>query len=111
MTSLTLNWRGAISGRLPESSTMFGMGFEKAQRWARCAFIPCKKPVDLMQWCIGRAGAVNSIIDPFTGSGTTLIAAKNLGIPAVGIEIEESYCEIAANRLRQEVFDFSEVQP
>lgn len=70
---------------------------------------PTQKPLALMKWCIGRMGAVCSLIDPFMGSGTTLVAAKDLGIIASGIELEERYCEIAANRLRQSVFNFESV--
>ncbi len=67
---------------------------------------PTQKPVALMYWILER-WASGLVIDPYLGSGPTLEAAKRLGLPAVGIEIEEKYCEIAAKRLSQEVFDFN----
>lgn len=64
---------------------------------------PTQKPVELMRWCIEYAGDIQTIFDPFMGSGTTLRAAKDLGRKAIGIEIEEKYCEIAAKRMSQTV--------
>jgi DNA modification methylase len=57
---------------------------------------PCQKPTQLISDIIQIAGGCYLILDPFMGSGTTLRAAKDLGRKAIGIEIEEKYCEIAA---------------
>jgi site-specific DNA-methyltransferase (cytosine-N4-specific) len=64
-------------------------------------------PEELIRPCI-LAGCPPGgvVLDPFAGTGTTLLAAKKNGCKAIGIEIEERYCEIAAKRLSQEVFDF-----
>ena len=72
---------------------------------------PTQKPVGLMTWCINKAKQAQTILDPFMGSGTTLVAAKLEGRKAVGIEISEKYCELAANRLRQRVLNFEEASP
>lgn len=72
---------------------------------------PTQKPKRLMTWCIGFASKPKRILDPFMGSGTTLVAAKGLGLKAVGIEREEKYCQIAVQRLAQEVMDFGPFSP
>jgi site-specific DNA-methyltransferase (adenine-specific) len=65
---------------------------------------PTEKPIWLFQRLILASSNESQIIfDPFMGSGTTLRAAKDLGRKAIGIEIEEKYCEIAAKRMAQEV--------
>jgi site-specific DNA-methyltransferase (adenine-specific) len=63
---------------------------------------PTTKPIELPRRFIEWTGA-QTVLDPFMGSGTTLRACKDLGRRGIGIEIEEKYCEIAAERLRQGV--------
>lgn len=64
---------------------------------------PTQKPLKLINWCLEQAPHIHTVIDPYMGSGTTLRAAKDRGLVAVGIEREEKYCEIAVKRLAQTV--------
>ena len=69
---------------------------------------PTPKPIGLMETLIDRC-IQGVIADPFAGSGATLIAARNLGKKAIGVELEEKYCEIIATRLSQQAFDLEEL--
>ena len=62
-----------------------------------------QKPLNVIKWAIGLAPEHDTILDPFMGSGTTLRAAKDMGLKAIGIERDERDCEIAARRLQQEI--------
>jgi site-specific DNA-methyltransferase (adenine-specific) len=63
-----------------------------------------EKPLSLLSYLIRKLTLERAmVLDPFMGSGTTLRAAKDLGRKAIGIEIEEKYCEIAAQRMAQQV--------
>lgn len=62
---------------------------------------PTMKPLELMQWCVSFLPAeCNLIVDPFMGSGSTLLAAQRLGKQCIGIKRDERYCEIAAKTLQ-----------
>lgn len=87
-------------------------GFARASEKDIARVHPTQKPVALMVWLLeqfSRPGDV--ILDPYMGSGTTLVAAKMLGRKAIGVEIEERYCEIAVRRLQQQVMTFDGLVP
>jgi len=73
---------------------------------------PNEKPLGAISRLISDYTAVDDcIVDPFAGSGTTLVAARNLGRRAIGIEIEEACCETTAMRLSQQHFEFQKSPP
>lgn len=65
-----------------------------------------QKPEDVMRWALSIVPPGATVLDPFMGSGSTLRAALDLGYKAVGIELDPHYCEIARDRLAQQVLDF-----
>jgi len=62
-----------------------------------------EKPEEVLQWVLSIVAPASTILDPFAGSGTTGRAAKDLGRKCIMVEIEEKYCDIIVERLRQEV--------
>ena len=69
---------------------------------------PAEKPLALLRKIVELTSALPgaTILDPFMGSGTTLLAAKEMGIKSIGFEAEERWCEVAAKRLSQDSFNF-----
>jgi hypothetical protein len=68
---------------------------------------PCPRKLSHVEWLVSWwSEPTDTVLDPFCGSGTTLLAAKNQGRKAIGIEIDEQFCEMAAERLSQKVLQF-----
>lgn len=82
-------------------------GYSNAKNRAHGTSYPTQKPLDLMIWCLSFFPEAKIILDPFMGSGTTLVAARNLGLTAIGIDRNLAACEIAVGRFAQSVIKFS----
>jgi site-specific DNA-methyltransferase (adenine-specific)/modification methylase len=67
---------------------------------------PTQKPLEVMAWALKQAGEVQTVLDPWMGSGTTLRACKDAHVHCVGIEREQEYCEIAVDRMAQTTMGF-----
>ena len=66
-----------------------------------CTPHPSQKPIQLMQKLIGEMSGARIVCDPFSGSGSTLVACKRMGRKAIGIEMNKHYCDLAIERLEQ----------
>jgi hypothetical protein len=66
---------------------------------------PNQKPIALASWCLAKYHPGGVVLDPFSGSGSALIAARRLGLTAIGIEMSEDYCEAIVRRLSQHCLD------
>jgi DNA modification methylase len=96
------------NGTKPRVFRHLWSGAYRASEAGQRAQHPTQKPIALIQWCLGLVPDAKTILDPFAGSCTTAVAAKLEGRKATCIEINERYCEIGANRLRQRVLFGSE---
>lgn len=86
------------------------MGLMKDSERSESRLHPTQKPVVLMRWVLTATTTQDDLIcDPYAGSGSTLVAAKDLGRKVIGIELDEAYCEIIAKRCAQDVFDFEAI--
>jgi site-specific DNA-methyltransferase (adenine-specific) len=97
-------WRSGLGGRSSVLSTKVSAG----GNLARTTGHPHTKPLDVMGALIA-AAPPGVIADPFAGSGSTLIAARNLGRSVIGVELDEKYCELIVSRLSQQAFNFEEL--
>ncbi len=104
-SSCDMAWTRGVTGHVKTFSHLWdGLRRDSEIGWH---VHPTQKPVRLMTWCLSLAPGITSVFDPYMGTGPVLRAAKDMGISAVGIEIEERYCEIAANRCAQEVLNLT----
>lgn len=62
---------------------------------------PTQKPLALIKWCLGFVQQAKSIIDPFMGTGTTLVACQSMGLTGTGIERDPDYFDMACRRVEE----------
>lgn len=103
VTDAELAWTSGLPYKTNRVFRHVWSGWQRDSENAETHLHPMQKPVKLMEWCLSFFPESKVILDPYTGSGPVLRAAKNLGKRAIGIDVAEWCCETAAERLSQEV--------
>lgn len=85
-----------IAGNAVKKFTYNGSGLHAKEKYR---VHPTQKPIALMEWCLGFLPDAETILDPYLGSGTTLVACQKLGRKGTGIELDPEYFEIACRRV------------
>jgi hypothetical protein len=106
MSEAELAWTNLSNGVRVFRHTWFGLIRDSEHKQH---FHPTQKPVALMRWILEKWNSKKQlpVLDPYCGSGPVLLACQQLGLPAIGIEIDENYCAVAAKRLSEPVLNFS----
>ena len=102
-----LYWRKLMGGDFSDGELAWTSRRGALREFVRCPkgmdkAHPCEKPIALMEWCLGFLPNAQTILDPFMGSGTTLVACQRLGRNGIGIEIDPDYFDIACRRVEAE---------
>ena len=98
-------WTRGVIGRSRVIRHMWSGAYRASERGTK--YHPTQKPIAVMSRIILMVSSDgDTIVDPYAGSGSTLVAARLCGRAAIGVEIDERYCEVAATRLDQGVLDF-----
>jgi DNA modification methylase len=101
-----LYWRKLMGGDFADGELAWTSLNRALREFIRCPKgmdkeHPCEKPIPLMKWCLSFVPEAQTILDPFMGSGTTGVAAVQMGKAFIGIEREQKYFESACRRIRE----------
>ncbi len=102
-----LAWVDGVNGTVPRMFRHRWAGMLKASEQDQRRVHPSQKPVALMGWCLSFFPDARLVFDPFCGSGPVPRACKDRGIHCIAAELSEDYCAVTAERLSQNVLDFS----
>lgn len=101
-----LYWQKLMGGDFSDGELAWTSRNKALREYTKCpkgqgALHPTQKPVEVMKWCLDFLPDADTVLDPYMGSGTTGVACVKLGRKFIGIEIDESYFEIACRRIRE----------